>query len=276
MKISCLPVSLFQNLTNGEMTIREWADIAKEIGYDGFDISVMFLKNKTPKYLQSLIASLQDVGLPMIMMSTYTDFTNPDPVQRKRELDYLRCDIALCSQLNVRYLRVTAGQSHPGLNETEAIAWVVESFRQAAPIAKEYGIQLLFEDHAKPGAWDYIDFCFNPDIFLKICEGIKNTGVRINFDTGNISAFGANPIDVLNQVYDLVETIHLSDMETLGKFSPTLIGHGIVPNHEILQLLQERNFPGWICIEEASYTGIAGVKAAYENTIRMINEPIRH
>lgn len=274
MKISCLPVSLFQELISGEIAIHEWAKIASDIGFDGFDISVMFIRNKTPKYLRELKASLSDSLLPMIMMSTYTDFSNPDPIQRKREMEYLRHDIALCSQLNVRYLRITAGQAHPCLCEDEAITWVVQSFKEAGIVAKEYGVQLLFEDHAKPGAWDYVDFCFDPEIFLKICEGIKDTGIRINFDTGNITAFGADPLAILNQVYEQVETIHLSDMATCGKFSPTLIGEGVVPNHEILQLLKQRDFKGWICLEEASYTGIPGIKTAFKNTKRMINEGV--
>ncbi|MGI6298520.1 MAG: hypothetical protein ACOX1T_04905 [Saccharofermentanales bacterium] len=50
---------------------------------------------------------------------------------------------------------------------------------------------MLYEDHAKPSAWDYIDFSYPPDIFLAVYEGIKDTGIKINFDIGNITAYGA-------------------------------------------------------------------------------------
>ena len=62
--------------------------MAKEIGYDGIDISIMFLKNRTPTYLAKLRQGLADVGLPVIMMTTYPDFTHPDAIQRERELLY--------------------------------------------------------------------------------------------------------------------------------------------------------------------------------------------
>ena len=97
MKISCLPVSLFEDICAGKMELTEWARLAKEIGYDGIDISIMFLKNRTPTYLTKLKERLEEIGIPIIMMTTYPDFTHPDPVQRERELLYLQGDVALCS-----------------------------------------------------------------------------------------------------------------------------------------------------------------------------------
>ena len=93
------------------MDLVDWAGVAKEIGYDGIDISSMFLKNRTPTYLAKLRQGLADVGLPVIMMTTYPDFTHPDAIQRERELLYLQSDVALCSELGARYLRILAGQA---------------------------------------------------------------------------------------------------------------------------------------------------------------------
>jgi len=47
------------------------------------------------------------------MITTYPDFTHPCATQREREIEYLRNDIAVASQLNAKFLRVTAGQAHP-------------------------------------------------------------------------------------------------------------------------------------------------------------------
>ena len=68
MKISCLPVSIFKDICSDRMDLVDWAGVAKEIGYDGIDISIMFLKNRTPTYLAKLRQGLADVGLPVIMM----------------------------------------------------------------------------------------------------------------------------------------------------------------------------------------------------------------
>lgn len=272
VKLSCLPVSLFPEITSGKMSIPQWAAEAKKLGLDGFDISVMFLKNHTPVYLRGLKEQLAEVGLPIAMACTYPDFSNPDAVQRRRELDYLRYDIAICAELGVKNLRVLAGQARPGLEREQAVQWAVEGLREAAATADAYGLQLVYEDHAKPGAWDYIDFSFPPDIFLEICAGLRGTSVGVNFDTANIVAAGWDAMPVLEQVADKICTVHVADTAEKGVFSPVLIGTGATPLHDIFAYLKRRGFDGWLCIEEASNMGLAGVAKAVENTRRLWEE----
>lgn len=264
MKISCLPVSLFGDIMNGKMTISEWAKSAKKIGYEGIDISIMLLKNRTPVYINKLAKEMEEIDMPIVMMTTYPDFTHPDPIQRQREFDYLVGDIALASQLKIKYLRILAGQAHPQMPVEKGIQLVIENFKKIDPIGQKYGITLLYEDHTKPGAWDYIDFSFPTNIFLEICNGIRDTSIKLNFDTGNIVAYGLDPLDVAPKVFDMIETIHITDMKESGKFEPTVIGEGVVPNKQFLKYLKDHGFDGWLCIEEASGTGLDGIKTAYE------------
>lgn len=264
MKVSCLPVSLFSQIIDGEISLKRWAKDAKKVGLDGMDVSMAFFKNHTPTYLSTVKTEIEEAGLPIIMATTYPDFTHPDIVQREREMEYLRRDIALCSELDVMYLRVLAGQAHPGMGIDEGTALAIEGLKQSARIADKYNLKLLYEDHAKPGAWHYIDFSFPPRIFLNISEGIKNTSIGINFDTGNIVAYGEDPLKILEKVLPKVETIHVSDMKRSGEFSPTLIGTGVVPFNEIFSYLKSKDFDKWLCIEEASYTGMDGIKKAVD------------
>ena len=263
MRISCLPVSIFDEICSGKMTIPQWAEEAKKIGYDGIDISAMFLKNHTASYLGPLKKALKATGMPIAMMTTYPDFTHPDPMQREREFDYLVHHIAIASELGIENLRILAGQAHPETGIEEGVALAVEGIRRAAPIGEKYGVRLVYEDHAKPGAWDYIDFSYPPELFLRVCEGIRDTSVRINYDTGNITAAGGDTLEVLEKVIDRVATIHVSDMTEKGKFEPTAIGKGVVPNREIFSRLKQAGFDGWLCIEEASGRGLEGIQEAW-------------
>ena len=54
MKMSCLSVSLFPAIANGELTIKEYALYCKSLGLDGFDLGIILLKNHTPKYISQL------------------------------------------------------------------------------------------------------------------------------------------------------------------------------------------------------------------------------
>ncbi|MDW7655797.1 MAG: sugar phosphate isomerase/epimerase family protein [Bacillota bacterium] len=260
MNVSCLPVSLFQDLIQGPMTIWAWAEEASRLGLDGIDISIAMVKNHNPAALSDLCKKM--TRLPIVMVASYPDFTHPDAMQRRRELDYCRADIALCSQIGARYLRVLAGQAHPETTRADGIAWAVTHLKQAAETAASYGVTLLYENHSKPSAWDYTDFSYPIDIFLDIYKGLANTGIRINFDIGNVVSLGLDPLDILPLIIDQTETIHVSDMAKSGQFSPTAIGSGVVPLRQVFAALKRHGFDGWLCIEEASNQGLPGIARA--------------
>ena len=264
MKISCLPCSLFGDVQSGKMTIRDWAEAAKRIGYDGIDISLLMITGHTQTYLDSVRRDLDSVGIPVIMATTYPDFTHPDPKQRLREADYLMRDIAICDQLGIRYLRVLAGQNHKGIGMEQGITLAAEYLRQTAAEAGKYNVKLVFENHAKPGAWDHVDFSYPIDIFYRVFDLLEGTDIRLNFDIGNVVAQNKDPLEVLERVIHRVETVHISEMKEYGSFAPVEIGTGVCPIREVVQRLTDYGFDGWYSIEESSGHGIAGIENAWK------------
>ena len=168
MKVSCLPVSLFTEINEGRMSVNDWIRSAPSLGLDGVDVSMMFIKYHTAAYIREFRNMLEESGIPIVMSTTYPDFTHPDKLQRERELQYFKSDLALCSQLGIRYLRVLAGQAHPETGRKDGVRWAIDGIRRSADAADRFGIQMLYEDHSKPGAWDYVDFSYPPEIFLEI------------------------------------------------------------------------------------------------------------
>jgi len=264
MKISCLPVSLFKDIINGSMSIKEWASSAKKCGLDAIDLSILMVENHTIKYLSEIKKDIEDEEMSITMITTYPDFSNPDNLQVKREMEYLKHDIALASFLDVKYLRILAGQDYPGIDKEATIKKVIQCFRKIAPVADGYNIKLVYENHSKPGVWDYSDFSHPTQIFLKIVEGIQDTNIGINFDTANSLILGDDPVEILKKIMEKVYVIHAADVLSIGELKPSVIGEGIVPFKEIIKFLEEVNYNGWICIEEASNTGIEGIRKATE------------
>ena len=265
MKMSCLSVSLFPAILNGEMTIGEYARLCKSLGLDAFDLGLILLKNHTPKYISQVKKDIAEEGIPLAMVTTYPDFTHPDAMEREREFDFLVHDIALASAVGAKFLRVTAGQAHPETKKADGIRWAVDYLRKAAPVSDKYGITLVYEDHSKPGAWEYMDFSNPPDIFLEIANQIRDTSIGINFDTANILVAGEDrTIEVLDKVIDKVKTIHVAETATKGKMDPVPLGTGIVPFAEIFKYLKSKQFQGWLCLEEWGNKGTDGVKKGVE------------
>jgi sugar phosphate isomerase/epimerase len=250
MKISCLPVALFPRFFSGELTMPEWFAIGAASGLDGVDVSTHFFTTHAPARLAPVKKQLAAAALPLVMVTGYPDFTHPDALQRQRELVYLKRDIALSSELGALYFRVLAGQAHPGVGRAEGIRQALENLKKAAETAARFGVTLVYENHSKPSAWFYTDFSHPTDIFLEIAAGLADTGVKINFDTANVLAYGGDTLATLDQVIDRVETIHVADTSTAGILTPVRIGTGLAPLKAVFARLKARGFDGWLCMED--------------------------
>lgn len=267
MRISCLAVSLFPQILKGEYDILDYMRLMKSMNLDGFDLGMILLKNKSIKELDLVGEYIEKESLPLIMLTTAPDFTHPEKSQRNVELENMIQNIQVASRLGAKYVRIVAGQAHPGISRKDGIDWVVNSFQELIPVAENKNIKLLYEDHSKTAAWQYLDFSNPPEIFLEIADKIKDTPIGINFDTANILVSGEDrTIEILDKVFDKVETIHVNDISLKGTMSPTLIGTGIVPIKDIFTYLKGRKFNGWLCIEEWGNKGIEGVIKAVNFT----------
>src|SRR5690349_3097005 len=126
MKLSCLPVSLYPELTAKQRSLADWFHFAGALGLDGADVSVVHLESHQPAYLQMLRQQAADAGVQIAMLVTYADFAHPDAGERKRQVQEIQafCDVA--AQLGASFMRVTAGQAHPGVERADGITWAVE------------------------------------------------------------------------------------------------------------------------------------------------------
>jgi sugar phosphate isomerase/epimerase len=254
------------------MSIKDWAEEGAEVGLDGIDISILFLKSKDPSYLYAVRREIEDAHIRVAMVTTYPDFTHPDPNERRHELSKLQENIVAASRLGAALVRVTAGQAHPTVKRSEGIEWAVQGLRRAVKFAKNYSVRLAYENHAKPGAWKYTDFSHPTDIFLEIVDRTRDVSLGVNWDTANVIAYGDDPIPVLRKVVKRIISVHAADTSTRGQLNHVLLGTGLVPFKQMFEILHASGFDDWICMEEASFTGKAGVKAAADFVRRVWNE----
>ncbi len=262
MRLSCLPVSFFSDIVEGRMSVVEWARMGADLGLDAIDLSILFVPDHRPAAVATLRRQVADEGIRIAMLTSYPDFTHPDPAQRARELEQEQRVVEVAEALGASLVRVTAGQAHPGVARAEGTAWAIDGLRRLAERTADSGVTLVYENHAKPGAWQYTDFSQPPEIFLEIAHRTAGTGLAINFDTGNAAAFAEDPVALLEQVVDRVASVHASDSAERGRLRHVLLGTGVTPFGAIFGRLIQAGWDGWICMEEASCQGRAGVEAA--------------
>ena len=261
MQLSCLPVSLFKDIIGGRMTVGEWAQMGADIGLDAIDISILFVADRSPSALERMRGDIQAAGVELAMVTTYPDFTHPDKAQRERELVREREAVEVSATLGAKFIRVTAGQAHPQTGRAQGIAWAVEGIRKLHEAVGDLGPHLLFENHAKPGAWEHHDFAQPSDIFLEIVRATADLGLGVNYDTGNAASFEKDPVALLSQVIDRVVTIHAADTSVVGELRHCLLGTGVTPFADLFRRLHQAGWDNWICIEEESYGGRQGIEA---------------
>jgi sugar phosphate isomerase/epimerase len=263
VKLSCLPVSFYPDIIAGRMPLGTWAHMGVELGLDAVDVSILFFPDRAPQALARARREVEAEGISMGMMSTYPDYTHPDPAQRAREIDLARETVDVAAALGVRYVRAIAGQAHPETGRAEGIAWAVEGLHKTVEHARGTGVDVVYENHDQAGVMEYPDFSARQDIFLEIVEATAGFGLGINYDTANAVALTPDALYLLEQVIDRVCTLHASDTSAVGEhISPTVIGRGLVPFPAIFRRLRRAGWDGWISIEEASGQGRPAVEQA--------------
>lgn len=262
MKYSSLPVSFYADFSAGRRTLADWFRFAAAIGLDGADISVAHLANLTPAYLDGLRQQAVDAGVQIAMIVTYADFTHPDAAERVRQQEEIRTYIDAAARLGISYVRLTAGQRHPGVERAAGIGWAVTGLTSCLDHAAQAGVTMLYENHTKGAVWTYNDFSQPADIFLEIVRQTEGSGLRLLYDTANTLAAGDDPLAVLEQVKHRVAVVHVNDIQRAGYFEPCLVGTGVAPVREIFSVLHQMGFDNWISVEEASKSGEAGFQQA--------------
>ena len=266
--VSCLPVSLFQDFFQGSMTLKRWSAFAKGIGLDYIDINRKCLMDLTVGEVEKMA---KDLYLPVMMVTTYSDFTIPDAEERTATIEAAKNDILITAALGGKYIRLTAGQHYPMQDEKEAIGYVYDGFEACVSTAEKSGVRILLENHSKPGAWQYNDFDFHFERMIKLWERVKELPIGINYDTAN--SYALHKWRELLEVFNgRIETIHVNDLDSIYPLRFTCIGDGIVPLEEQIRELFALGFQGPVCIEEAGMEGIVGIHRSVKFTKRLLEQ----
>jgi len=254
------------------MNVAEWAQIGASVGLDAIDLSIMLVKDLSCAGVAQLRADIEASDMTITMITSYQDFTHPDPKCRGSEFLTARNTVQVAESLRARYLRVTAGQAHPETSKEDGITWAVEGLSRLLEVSQGCGVEFVIENHSKPMAWNHADFSQPPDIFLEIVRQTSGIKLGVNFDTANATIFSKNPSSFLAKVIDRVVTVHAADSSARGELKMTLLGTGIVPFGTLFAQLKGSSFDGWICIEEGSFKGREGIEASVQFVRQTWNE----
>jgi len=270
--LSAFPKCYLEDIAGSRtMSVFDWIEMAKQLDADGLEMYEGFFTSLAPEYLDRIGEALQLAGFEMPMLCCAPDFTQTDPDARKRAVEHEARMIEITRHLGGprAVCRVLSGQRYPEITREQGIEWTVDCIEQLVPVARQYQVVLGLENHYKDAFWKYPEFAQKQDVFLELLQAISERQYfGVQYDPSNAIVAGDDPVELLTHVADRVVSMHASDrflapgatLEGLRQsdgsigYSPDLrhgvTGKGLNDYHAIFRILAERQYAGWISIED--------------------------
>lgn len=278
-KLAAFPKAFMDELClSGEMTLRQWIELAATLDIDGLEFYAGFLEMKDQGFWPEAKKMADDQGLEIPMMCCSPDFTHPDEAFRKEQIEHEKFWMEMTAALGGKYCRVLSGQRRPEVSREEGIQNAVSSIEACLPLAEQLGLTLIIENHYKDNYWDYPEFAQMADVFCELVSRIDSPHFGVNYDPSNTILAGEDPLELLARIKDRVVTMHASDRyliegtiddlrkeeNSLGyasRLSHGVIGKGLNDYDTIFSELKGIGFDSWISIED----GVNGMEELQES-----------
>jgi len=278
-KLAAFPKGFIKQLVSGQMSIFEWIKLADELRVDGLEFYNNFADVKDSKNWSTVRKAVEETGMVIPMMCASPDFTIPDPILRKQEVEKEIYAIEMSAALGAKYCRVLSGQRRKDITKEEGMNYVVDSINAFIPTAEKLGITLIIENHYKDDFWTEPEFAQMMDVFVDLVSRIDSKSFGVNYDPSNVIAAGEEPLELLEKIKHRVVTMHASDrylangtIEDLRKaeggsagyvsfFKHGVIGKGLNDYDAIFKTLKDVGFDSWISIED----GVDGMDQMHES-----------
>ena len=278
-KLAAFPKGFIKQLVSGQMSIFEWIKLADELRVDGLEFYNNFADVKDSKNWSTVRKAVEETGMVIPMMCASPDFTIPDPILRKQEVEKEVYALEMSAALGAKYCRVLSGQRRKNITREEGMNYVVDSINACIPTAEKLGITLIIENHYKDDFWTEPEFAQMMDVFVDLVGRIDSKSFGVNYDPSNVIAAGEEPLELLEKIKHRVVTMHASDrylangtIEDLRKaeggsagyvsfFKHGVIGKGLNDYDAIFKTLKDVGFNSWISIED----GVDGMEQMHES-----------
>ena len=202
-------------------------------------------------------------GIQIVCLTPYNSFFNSlNEEERCREVESIRKVISYCDYLGAKFIRIYGGNLVAGDTERlpERRAKLIESMRELGDSAAEKGVTLVIENHFNTMAVSAKDSA-------ALIRDIAHKAVRILYDQANLT-FTENEDykEAIRIQQKYVSYMHVKDLvfkegmtfsssnvahpdESERNVFTRIVGEGIVPWTEILKLVKEQGYNGWLSLE---------------------------
>jgi len=225
----------FSTLGCPDWDIYKVADKAAEYGFDGVELRIRGNRHVDPEMSASERKKVRELfakkGIKIPALAGYTVFCGDNVAELNLNGDALLKNAELASDLQAPYLRTFPG----GEGITPRGAEVLQRYCDKA---KPLGVTVLMETH---------DSMKTGKQAAKLLKDVNSGGLAILWDIHHSIVDNEKPEETWDAIGAHIRHLHIKDADAANNVC--LMGDGVLPVPEIIKLLEEKGFQGFLSFE---------------------------
>jgi sugar phosphate isomerase/epimerase len=187
---------------------------------------------------------LQDHGVEIACFSSSVMLSSPGAAGSDASFDELKRYMQLCVTFGTPFIRIFGGKIGPASRES-ALDAAAESLLKMADIVRGTRVKILVETH---------DDWMRADHMKSLMTAVSSDAIGLLWDVNHPYMFlGEVPAVTWEQTGPWIHHTHWKDSTRNPRapdaFEPCLMGDGQVPHEEIIQVLANGNYRGYLSLE---------------------------
>ncbi len=225
-------------------------DFARDNQYSGIEVRGILRQmdlTLVPEFsnseaIEATLKKMNDRGLKFVDLGSSCALHFPKGEERTKNLDEGKRFIDLAAKLNCPYIRVFPNQIPKDRDRNETLNLIIDGLKELGAYASNTQVTVLLESHG--------ELIYKKDL-LFVMEGAANPHVGLVWDVCNMWIVTKEPPEeVYASLKPYIRHTHIKDLKIEnGKEEYVLLGTGIVPIFQAIDLLYKNNYPGYYSFE---------------------------
>jgi sugar phosphate isomerase/epimerase len=266
------------------LSLEAFLERAGRLGYD----AVMLMAKRphlsvldfSPAECKTLRQRAEDLGLKVACLAGYTDFClgseRPEIPTREMQILYVRELSRVAQALNCNLVRVFTGYNHAGIGLDQHWGWCVESLRECAKQAADFGVTIGIQNHH--------DTAVHYESLFDLLQDVGEPNCKAMFDAWAPALQNSNLVEAVKKMGPYIVHTTVADYVRRPRFSyvPSLVnyvretdavravpmGEGFIDYRSFFKTLQEMDYQGYVAYEMCSPLRGGGSEANLDRCAR--------
>ncbi len=265
MQFALSSYSLHPLTDSGELTEKELIALTKQLGFAGIEFAEIHPPAGADKcaYAAELREEARRVGIPVTQYSVGADFLYGSGGDLQAEIERLRGEVDVAVALGAPSMRHDTAHGWRGDEAAykgfdQALPRIIEGARAVTEYAAARGVKTMTENHGL--------FCQDSERVERIVTGVGHPNFGALVDMGNFLCADEDPVTAVGRMAKYAAYVHVKDFhfksgsedvppdgffKTRGGnwLRGAVLGHGIVPVRQCLQILRDAGYDGFVTLE---------------------------